>query len=162
MVKRCDALQIRNLVWSPAFAADRPGTETASVVFVTPESAVHASFATYLRLLRARSRLDRIMVDECHMILDSASQGSRFRPAFLKIGEMLAEYGVQIILLTAILSPRDQASLFAHMKIEPGSAVVFRSSTSRKNIAYSVCEVVIDEEDDVEEGLAGAVEEELA
>ena len=162
MVRRCEALQIRTLVWSPAHMQVGSGSEAASIVFVTPESATHAAFATYMRVLRARSRLDRIVVDECHMILDSASQGSRFRPAFLKIGEMLANHGVQIILLTATLAPRDEATFFAHVQINRESAAVFRSSTSRRNIAYSVCEVEIEEEDDVEEGLALALEDKLA
>ncbi|KAI5235343.1 hypothetical protein E4T42_09726 [Aureobasidium subglaciale] len=43
----------------------------ANIMFVTPESAVTKSFGTYMNQKRAVQQLDRIVVDECHAILDS-------------------------------------------------------------------------------------------
>jgi len=44
--------------------------EWASVVLVTPESAVSDSFGNFMNRQRAMGRLDRIIIDECHVVLD--------------------------------------------------------------------------------------------
>jgi superfamily II DNA helicase RecQ len=157
MVRRCEAARIQSYVWS----ASSPVAGSASIIFVTPESATTKAFASYVTGLRTNSRLDRMVVDECHMILDSASQNSRFRPAFLEIGKFLEGTGVQLIFLTATLAPRDETMFFQHAHIPRDRSMVFRSRTTRGNIRYQVQEVDMDEEDDVEDCLAQAVEEEL-
>jgi superfamily II DNA helicase RecQ len=48
-----------------------------SIVFVTPESAVTKGFQTFVNRLLGRQQLDRVVVDECHTVLDS---GQDFRP----------------------------------------------------------------------------------
>lgn len=49
----------------------RRPNEWAQVVLVTPESAVGEAFGQFINRQRAMGRLDRIVVDECHVILDS-------------------------------------------------------------------------------------------
>ncbi|KAH6612357.1 hypothetical protein C7974DRAFT_289225, partial [Boeremia exigua] len=51
----------------------RKPQEWASVVLVTPESAVSESFGGFINRQRAMGRLDRIVVDKCHVVLDSTS-----------------------------------------------------------------------------------------
>jgi superfamily II DNA helicase RecQ len=43
----------------------------ASIVLVTPESAITKTFNTYINRLRSIYQLDCIVIDECHMVLDS-------------------------------------------------------------------------------------------
>jgi superfamily II DNA helicase RecQ len=40
-------------------------------MFVTPEAAVSEAFRQYINRQQAIGRLDRIIVDECHIVLDS-------------------------------------------------------------------------------------------
>ena len=67
---RCDELGIECVEWS-----GRRPHEWASVVLVTPEAAVGESFGHFINRQRAIGRLDRIVVDECHVVLDSGVGG---------------------------------------------------------------------------------------
>jgi hypothetical protein len=45
-------------------------------VFATPEAAYAEGFHTFVERLRQRQQLDRVVVDECYLVLDS---GREFR-----------------------------------------------------------------------------------
>jgi superfamily II DNA helicase RecQ len=66
MKDRCEQLGIVSAEWN----SWRPH-EWAQVVFVTPEAAVGEAFGHYINRQRAMGRLDWIVVDECHVVLDS-------------------------------------------------------------------------------------------
>lgn len=64
----------------------RPPDE-ASIVLVTPESALSSDFITFMNQLRVVHRLDRIVIDECHIILNDQAD---FRPQMQRLGQLIA------------------------------------------------------------------------
>jgi superfamily II DNA helicase RecQ len=108
------------------------------VVFVTPESAVTKGFQLFVNRLQAQQQLDRIVVDECHTILDSERS---FRPQLREVGSMIQESGVQAVFLTATLAPHDEDEFYYRMGLSPSRACMFRARTTRVNIRYRVVTV---------------------
>ena len=58
--------------------------------------------------------MDRIVIDECHTVLDSKPD---FRPKMRGAGALMFERGVQMIYLTATLSPADEAEFIDIIKV---------------------------------------------
>ena len=81
------------------------------------------------------------MFDECHTPLDSTAE---FRPKMRQLGELM-ERGVQMVYLTATLPPHVEPEFMNIMRIKSNDVYMFRSPTSRPNIAYSVVEYKEDE-----------------
>jgi superfamily II DNA helicase RecQ len=52
-----------------AWDRQRPPDE-AAIVLVTPESAVTSDFQTFINRLAMMRRLDRVVVNECHIIIN--------------------------------------------------------------------------------------------
>ena len=136
--------------------------EWASVVLVTPEAAVGESFGHFVNRQRAMGRLDRIVVDECHIVLDSGPGGGwRSRMLGLR-GLIKAE--AQIVYLTATLRPADEAEFERLVGLPAGGVngkggvVWFRSATTRGNIRYQVLRYDSREEEE-EDIVARLVEE---
>ena len=100
MMERCRAHGITCVEWKNGRPAD-----DVSMVLVTPESAVGESFHTYLN--RVKIRLDRIVIDECHVMLND---DPKFRKRMSKMGELMRAES-QTILLTATLPPSREAEL---------------------------------------------------
>jgi superfamily II DNA helicase RecQ len=73
VVRRCHKLSISCRVWNARQPADG-----AKIVLVTSEGAVTSAFANFLNRLRTIRQLDRIILDEYHLVLDNTS----FRTAF--------------------------------------------------------------------------------
>jgi hypothetical protein len=99
MKARCDAVGITSVIWESGKTV-----EPASIVFVTPESAVRKGFRDFINLLRQTHRLDRIFIDECHSVLASSAT---FRPTMRSLGE-LVRTGAQVVFLTATLRARHE------------------------------------------------------
>ena len=93
---RCDRLGIRCAEWD-----GRKPPYWASIVLVTPESAVTKAFGRFIDEKRTMRQLDRIVLDECHVLSESTVT---WRPHFLKLTEM-TEKGTQVVYLTATLPP---------------------------------------------------------
>ena len=74
-------------------------------MFVTPESAVSKTFAGYVNRLQEMHQLDRIVIDECHTILDGRSS---FRPKLRQLEE-LSLLEAQMVYLTATLPPQHRS-----------------------------------------------------
>lgn len=130
MQRRCGRARISCAVWN----SHRP-PETASIVLVTPESAVSKGFRSFLSRLEDRGRLDRIVIDECHVVLDSRDD---FR-AKIQALHRLMTIGCPVVMLTATLPPLDQARLFTRFQVAQEQVQVFRSPhTTRTNITYRV------------------------
>jgi superfamily II DNA helicase RecQ len=103
MQERCEKARISSVQWK----SNRPH-DSASIVFVTPESAMTKGFAGFIIRLQEMHQLDRIVVDECHTILDGTP---KFRPKLRQLGE-LGLKGVQMVYLTATLPPRDEEEFY--------------------------------------------------
>ena len=129
MVVRCGALSIRCAVWEQDSAVDG-----ASIVLVTPEKAVSPEFGTFVSRIRQTQRLDRIVIDECHVVLNDRWD---FRRHLQQLGK-LAFAETQMVLLTATLPPSDEEELFRRMYWRREEVTLIRASTVRPNIEYSV------------------------
>jgi superfamily II DNA or RNA helicase len=140
--RRCDKLQIDLYIWS------RSRAKTSKIMFVTPESAATEDFYSFITGLIVRQQLDRIVIDECHMVLGASF---RFRPEFLKLGRTVISFGVQLVFLTATLAVRDEEWFRRLTGIDTLHSHIFRGRTTRPNIKYSVVSV------DRREEVAGAV-----
>lgn len=81
--------------------------------------------------------MDRIVIDECHIVLDSHPD---FWPKMRNTRALMIERGIQMIYLTATLSPNDEAEFIGIMKVEIPNDCKFHGCTSRPNITYSVVE----------------------
>lgn len=132
MMRRCKKLGISCVEWE-----SRHPPDAAGIVLVTPESAVGEEFATFLNRLRATRQLDRIMVDECHIVLNWRHT---FRKQMQQLGKPVAAE-TQMVLLTATLPPSEEDELFQRMHFEPGQVEMFRADTARTNVAYRVVRV---------------------
>ncbi|KAB8229558.1 P-loop containing nucleoside triphosphate hydrolase protein [Aspergillus alliaceus] len=81
MARRCQELGISCVPWE-----SRRPPDAASIVLVTPESAVSPDFQTYLNRLRWTRRFDRILIDECHVVLNPQRD---FRPQMAQLGGLV-------------------------------------------------------------------------
>jgi superfamily II DNA helicase RecQ len=130
MKERCDQLGLVSAEWD-----SRRPHEWAQVMFVTPEAAVGEAFGQYINRQRAMGRLDRIVVDECHVVLDSLN-GFRSRMLALR---NLVRAETQMVYLTATLRPREEQQFIEAMGLPPKRQCQwFRGQTTRKNIRYQV------------------------
>ncbi|PVH91867.1 hypothetical protein DM02DRAFT_734000 [Periconia macrospinosa] len=129
---RCDQLGIPCAKWD-----GRRPPYWARIVLVTPESAVTKGFSRFLDEKRMLHQLDRIVIDECHVLLESTKD---WRPDVLKMTEM-TEKGTQVVYLTATLPPTLQPAFFQTAGLDAETVTVCRDErTTRTNIAYQVLE----------------------
>ncbi|GKU10137.1 unnamed protein product, partial [Fusarium langsethiae] len=147
LMDRCQKLKISCAEWR----SDRvPGD--VSIVFVTPESAMTKRFLDFLESRRVMAKVDRIVVDECHTIMEGSLT---FRPRLRELGT-LALVGLQMVYLTATLPPADEAAFFSMVNARPEDVVMIRAKTTRRNVAYSVRSVTATT---AEEAVAAVVEQ---
>ncbi|RYO26416.1 hypothetical protein AA0113_g12493 [Alternaria arborescens] len=132
MMRRCKELGISCAEWE-----SRRPPDAAAIVFVTPESAVGEAFATFLNRLRATRQLDRIVIDECHIVLN---RRYTFRKQMQQLGR-LAAAETQMGLLTATLPPTEENELYRRMHYERGQVKMFRQPTTRTNVAYQTIKI---------------------
>jgi superfamily II DNA helicase RecQ len=139
MQERCDQARISSVKWT----SQRPH-ESASIVFVTPESAMTKGFADFITRKQEMHQLDRIVFDECHTISDGTPQ---FRPKMRQLGELTLR-GAQVVYLTATLPPRDEEEFYQLTHITADHKPI-RDRTTRPNIRYQVqpVEVSVPDED---------------
>ena len=116
--ERCRASDMQAWTWQ----GDR-GNRAATMVFVTPESAVTKGFREFVKGMVAHGQLDRVVVDECHTLLDGSDE---FRPELAELGSVIREWGAQRLILTATLPPADMEGFFKVAGIEAARAKVFR------------------------------------
>ncbi|KAH0399710.1 hypothetical protein KCU89_g5930, partial [Aureobasidium melanogenum] len=145
MVRRCKESDIKCAVWDAA----RP-PEWASIVFVTPEAAVGQAFKRFMQQKKSTGELDRLVIDECHVVLDSrrkTAERDAWRPEILELYKTV-EQSVQTLFLTATLPPRNELEFFDRMGINKHEIVKFRDSTTRKEIKYQVVDYEKEEEEE--------------
>ena len=129
MVVRCEQLGISCV----AYNSQRPPDE-ASIVLVTPETTRSASFQTFLNRQRLLQRLERIVIDECHVVLNNQDD---FRPQLQEMGQLRAAK-TQMVMLTATLPPAAEKILFYRMGWPQDQVAIYRARTHRPNVAYRV------------------------
>ncbi len=108
--------------------------ESAQLVFTTPETSLGSGFQDFLNRLRQFKRLDRIVIDECHVILNKSQT---FRRKLGQLGD-LVEKNTQFLLLTATLPPKYESNLFEILHLQLQKASIWRLSSNRPNIRYRV------------------------
>ena len=125
MVFRCKKFGIRCAVWD-----DYRQPDGATIVLVTPEKALDDAFQTYVRRIQVTRQLDRIVIDECHNILNDQAD---FRSRLQRMGELVGAE-TQMVLLTATMPPSQEEKLFQRMYWQREEVHMIRASTVRKNI----------------------------
>ena len=107
----------------------------ASVVVVSADIAgditSNGNFLGYARLLKGKGLLQRIVVDECHLLFTAR----HWRANLLKV-KNLRLLGCPVVLLTATLPPVQEGELEASMLAR--NATYIRASTVRPNARYFV------------------------
>lgn len=132
MKQRCEGMGITCAEWN-----SRRPPDAVNVVLVTPESAVSDGFRTFINRLRATQVLDRIVIDECHVVLN---EQHNFRQQMQQLGDLM-DVEAQMILLTATLPPSKEKELWRRMSFEETKVTLFRARTVRKNVKYQVVKV---------------------
>jgi superfamily II DNA helicase RecQ len=130
MADRCRKEGIRCAIWSDG----RAPPYDAQIVFVIAESAVSQSFADFVNAKMLNQQLERVIIDECHSVLQSTK---KFRPKVLQLRELISRQ-TQVVCLTATLPPRREPVFMSTMDMEPSEVRIIRESTVRPNIGYSV------------------------
>ncbi|KAH0558842.1 hypothetical protein GP486_004521 [Trichoglossum hirsutum] len=127
MRRRCRGLGLECAEWDA-----RKKMRDCSILLVTPESVISKGFMTYMRKLHGMDRLDRIVIDECHILLNTQLDFRRRLQNMRKV----VEFNVQLVLLTATLPVSKESELLSMISIE--APLIFREGTTRHNIAYKV------------------------
>ncbi|KAK0744616.1 P-loop containing nucleoside triphosphate hydrolase protein [Apiosordaria backusii] len=140
--RRCQESGIDSHIWQ-----SRSGNRAASIILMTPESAVTKGFQLFVNRLHARGQLYRVVIDECHAVLDSERA---FRPQMGKLGSVLRGFGVQVVFLTATLAPGDVAEFTSRIKLQGQKVCFYRQRTTRQNVGYRVKVVAKGEDEDTE------------
>jgi len=130
MADRCRKDGIRCAIWSDG----RAPPYDAQIVFVIAESAVSQSFADFVNAKMLNQQLERVIIDECHSVLQSTK---KFRPRVLQLRELISRQ-TQVVCLTATLPPRREPAFMSTMNMQPSEVCMIRESTVRPNIRYSV------------------------
>jgi superfamily II DNA helicase RecQ len=104
------------------------------LVLVSAKAALSKDFVKYARRLIAKQKLDRIVIDECHLTVIAA----KYRPSIIEL-TTIRSLRTQFVYLTAtlLLSMRtefEERNYLYHPK-------VIRASSNRPNIFYIVRKV---------------------
>jgi superfamily II DNA helicase RecQ len=78
--RRCEAAGILCVEWESHHHPDH-----AAIMFVTPEAVFTDAFQSFMNRQRDNMRLDRIVIDECHVMLNTSE---KFRPRLQQLGQM--------------------------------------------------------------------------
>ena len=109
--------------------------EWAQLILVTPEAAVGEAFGQFVNRQQAYGRSDRVVIDECHVVLDSRG-GWRSKISGLR---QLVRLQTQLVYLTATLMPGEEQEFIRLMGLPAKERIQwFRARTERKNVTYRV------------------------
>ena len=120
---------LSSLVWEPTLSLG--DVLALDCLACTPDALATEGLWEALRGLASLNSLARVVVDEAHHVLRSAS----FRPAFEGLSR-LRELPVPLLLLTATLPPRSVAPLLASLSVT--ACPVLRLPSSRPRLRLSV------------------------
>lgn len=125
MLRRIKEMSIDHLEWNPGESRE------AALVLVSAEAASSKDFVKYARRLIAEQKLDRIVVDECHLTVIAAD----YRTSMIKL-TAIRSLRTQFIYLTATLPPSIRAEFEERNYLHHPK--VIRASSNRPNILYMV------------------------
>ena len=131
LVRRCQKMAIDPVVWGSSGSAAVGLDSTPGLLFVSVEIASTPGFRQCARRLYDTGNLDRIVLDECHLILSSA----HYRRSMTRL-RALRELPVPFVYMTATLPLRLEVELCRRHCM--GRATVVRGCSKRPNIHYSV------------------------
>jgi superfamily II DNA helicase RecQ len=126
MLRRFHEVGIRPLIWSVDYK------RSASLVIVAADAVCTERFIEYARTLVNRQRLDRIVIDECHLSITA----NDYRPCMSQLGWFTRQVKAQTVWLTATLPPVMQEEFIQRNKLVRPR--IIRESTNRPNIKYMV------------------------
>jgi superfamily II DNA helicase RecQ len=129
LMKRCEDLEINCVHWTPE------QQQRASVMLVVAEAAVSDTFLTFLSDLQVARKLDRIVIDECHVILTAI----KYRRRILDL-DRLRMIPCQFVLLTGTLPLYMEQEIQSAMLLgSKGDGLRYvRSRVDKPNVAYRV------------------------
>lgn len=130
LIRRMSELKIDYLVWLPGEQRE------ARLIIVTVEAACTKDFLRYAQALIANQKLDRVVVDECHLTVTAA----RYRAAMIDLG-LLRGLRTQFVYLTATLPPVIQTEFEQQNHLYHPSVV--RASSNRPNVFYMVRQATV-------------------
>ncbi|KAL4732889.1 P-loop containing nucleoside triphosphate hydrolase protein [Aspergillus similis] len=129
MARRCRQLGVSCVAWD----RQRPPDE-AAIVLMTPESAVTGNFQLFINRLVMMRRLDPVVVDECHIIMNSQKD---FQPQMAQLGQ-LVRARCQMVYLIATLPPQMEGEFSQRIHYPRDKIYIYRGRTRRNNMAYWV------------------------
>ena len=107
------------------------------MILVTPEAAVGEAFSQFVNRQQAYGRLDRVVIDKYHVVLDSRGG---WRSKILELRQ-LVRLQTQLVYLTATLMPSEEHKFIRVIGLPAkGKIQWFRARIERKNITYRVIE----------------------
>jgi superfamily II DNA helicase RecQ len=125
LLRRMQALRIDHLEWTPGERRE------VALVIVSTEAASTKDFVKYARGLIARQKLDRIVVDECHLTVTAVE----YRPTMVDVTALRC-LRTQFVYMTATLPPLIQAEFQERNYLV--CPTIIRASSNRTNIFYMV------------------------
>ncbi|KAM0716825.1 hypothetical protein Q7P37_007628 [Cladosporium fusiforme] len=125
MLRRIKEMSIDHLEWHPG------ESRKAALVLVSAEAASSKDFIKYARRLIAEQKLDRIVIDECHLTVTAAN----YRESMVDL-TMIRGLKTQFIYLTATLPPSTMAGFEERNYLY--HPLIIRASSNRSNISYMV------------------------
>jgi superfamily II DNA helicase RecQ len=126
---RCNTLEIECVKWNNIQLY-----EWAFIILITFEFAIGENFGHFINRQRAISWLNWIVINECHVILNSGAEGA-WRSRILELrGLIRAE--TQLVYLTAILRPANEAKFGTLVELPSKGVYWFRAATIRGNVQY--------------------------
>lgn len=85
LLNHCKKMAIHSEIW------DTNQAYTAPLILVTPKAFTTTAFLGFINRLIVRQRLDRVVLDECHLVLSNSYE---FRPQLRTIGSFLQSIAV--------------------------------------------------------------------
>jgi len=144
--RRCSEAHIPCFVWKPTSVARAGMFPDEGVVVVMVEHLNMKNFRSGLRMLQAQDRLERVVIDEAHLILTA-----RYWRSAVTDMPILTTIGAHLLFLSATLPPAREAELFKTMNLDTQDTRTLRVPIRRPNAAYSVRNAL-----EVLEGRAGS------
>ena len=125
MLRRAREMKIDHLEWQPGESRE------AALILVSAEAVSSKDFMKYARRLIAEQKLDRIVVDECHLTVVAAE----YRPSIIEL-TAIRSLRTQFVYLTATLPPSMRAEFEDRNYLY--HPTVIRAPSNRPNIFYMV------------------------
>ncbi|KAM0713375.1 hypothetical protein Q7P37_010337 [Cladosporium fusiforme] len=128
MLRRVREMKIDHLEWQPGESRE------ASLILVSAEAVSSKEFMKYARRLIAEQKLDRIVIDECHLTVTAAE----YRPSIVQL-TAIRSLRTQFVYLTATLPPSMRAEFEERNYLYQPTMI--RAASNRPNIFYMVRKV---------------------